>query len=80
MLLITELGKTANKREMGSAAPSGSSSSSYTYRATGKIINEQPPIHRLVLHIYIYMYILSDGKDFKFGFTIKAFHSNEVSI
>lgn len=40
-----ELGKTANKREMGSAAPSGSSSSSYTYRATGKIINEQPPIH-----------------------------------
>ncbi|XP_024041396.1 uncharacterized protein LOC18045441 isoform X3 [Citrus clementina] len=40
-----ELGKTANKREMGSAAPSGSSSSSYTYHATGKIINEQPPIH-----------------------------------
>lgn len=40
-----ELGKTAYKREMGSAAPSGSSSSSYTYRATGKIINEQPPIH-----------------------------------
>lgn len=40
-----ELDKTAYKREIGSAAPSGSSSSSYTYRATGKIINEQPPIN-----------------------------------
>ncbi|KAL5795504.1 hypothetical protein ACOSQ2_000324 [Xanthoceras sorbifolium] len=40
-----ELGKASYKRENGSAAPSVSSSSSYIYRATGKILNEKPLLH-----------------------------------
>ncbi|KAK0589325.1 hypothetical protein LWI29_012662 [Acer saccharum] len=40
-----ELGKASYKRENVSAAPSVSSSSSYVYRATGKILNEKPLPH-----------------------------------
>ncbi|KAK3183413.1 hypothetical protein Dsin_030699 [Dipteronia sinensis] len=44
-----ELGKASYKRENVSAAPSVSPSSSYVYRATGKILNEKPLPHRLVV-------------------------------
>lgn len=76
MFLIAELGNTAYKREMVSVAPSIPSSSSCMYRATGKVINEQPLAHRLVLKGYV----SCSRKDIQLGFNFKYFLGNEVRV